>query len=83
MQMGKDSFHVSITTGQAILRLVSAKNTLHIGNYHCPADLLFDWFRFDQTSKTVVNATVAKQLNPIKINRRSSVILPLKLVFSG
>ena len=83
LQMGKYSFHVSITTGQAILRLVSAKNTLQIGNYHCPADLLFDWFGFDQTSKTVVNATVAKQLNPIKINRRSSVILPLKLVFSG
>ena len=48
LQMGKDSFHVSITTGQAILRLVSAKNTLHIGNYHCPADLLFDWFGSDK-----------------------------------
>ena len=35
-------------------------------------DLLFDRFGFDQTSKTVVNSTKAKQLNPDK-NRRSVV----------
>ena len=27
-----------------------------MGKYHCMADLLIDWFGFDQTSKTVVNA---------------------------
>ena len=41
-------------------------NTYHRGNYHCMADLLFDWFGFDQTSKTVVHSTFAKQLNPKK-----------------
>ena len=30
------------------------------------ADLLFDWFGFDHTSKTVVHSTQAKQLNPKK-----------------
>ena len=36
------------------------------------ADLLFDWFGFDQTMKTVVHSTLAKQqLNPNnKINRK-------------
>ena len=33
------------------------------------ADLLFDWFGFDQTSKAVGNSSQAKQPNPIKINR--------------
>ena len=41
--------------------------------YHCMAHLLFDWFGFDQTSKTVVHSTEAKQLNPSKINRRSAI----------
>ena len=41
------------------------------------SDLLFDWFRFDQTSKAVANSTIAKQLNPNKTKRRS-----LKLVYS-
>ena len=36
------------------------------------ADLLFDWFGYDQTSKTVVLSTKAKQVNPYKINRRSA-----------
>ena len=35
------------------------------------ADLLFDWFGFDQTIKLVVHSTYPKQLNPNKINKRS------------
>ena len=34
---------------------LSPVNTHHRGKYQCTSDLLFDWFRFDQTSKTVVN----------------------------
>ena len=30
---------------------------------HCSADLLFDRFRLDQTSKSVSNSTYAKMLN--------------------
>ena len=48
-------------------------NTHHRGKYYCMADLLFDCFGFDQTSKTVVHSTSAKQLNPNKINIRSVV----------
>ena len=33
------------------------ENTYHGGKNHCTADSLFDWFGFDRTSKTVVNAT--------------------------
>ena len=63
---------------------IATENTQHRGKYHCTSDLLSDWFGFDQTSKTVVCATEAKQLNPNKINRRSAVILlPIKLVFSA
>ena len=40
--------------------------------YHCTADLLFDWFGFDQTSKYVVD-TQANQLNQNHSNRRSAV----------
>ena len=40
---------------------------------HCTADLLFDCFGVDQTSKAVANSTKARQLNPKKINRRSAV----------
>ena len=45
------------------------------GKYHCKAELLFDLFGFDQTSKTVIHSTLAKQLNPNKINRRSAIHL--------
>ena len=38
------------------------------GKYHCMPDLLFDWFGFDQTSKTVLKSTSGKQQNPNKIN---------------
>ena len=34
-------------------------NTHHRGKYHCPADLIFDLFGFDQTSKAVANSTWA------------------------
>ena len=36
---------------------------------HCMADLLFDWFGFNQSSKSVSNSTQAKQLK----HRRSAV----------
>ena len=36
----------------------------HKGKYHCTTDLVFDWFGFDQTSKSAVDLTYAKQLNP-------------------
>ena len=49
------------------------ENTHHRVNYHCMADLLFEWFGFDQTSKTVVHAAKAKQLNPNKHIRKSAV----------
>ena len=45
-------------------------NLFHKGNYHCTADLLFDSFRLDQTSKSVLDSTYAKQLNPNKYYRR-------------
>ena len=35
------------------------ENTHHRGKYHCPADLIFDLFGFDQTSKAVANSTWA------------------------
>ena len=50
------------------------ESTHHRGKYRCTADhLLFDRFGLDQTSKTLVHATHAKQLNTNKINRRSAV----------
>ena len=33
----------------------------------------YDWFGFEQTSKSVAYSTCAKQLNPNKINRRRRV----------
>ena len=44
------------------------KNTHNRGKYHCTTDLLFDWFGFYKTTKTVFNSTKSKQLNPNKIN---------------
>ena len=32
-------------------------NTERRGKYYCVADLLFDWYGFDQTSKSVVRST--------------------------
>ena len=39
------------------------ENSDHRGKYHCMADLLFDWFGFDRTSKYVANLTEAEQLS--------------------
>ena len=37
---------------------VETENTHHTRRkYHCTADLLFDWFGFDTTSKTAVHST--------------------------
>ena len=33
--------------------MVLAENTQNRGKYQCTADLMFDWFGFDQTSKIV------------------------------
>ena len=62
---------------------------LRKGKYHCAAgDLLFDWFGFDQSCKSLSNSTQTKQLNPYQSNRRSAAIqwyIPSqsKWVFSG
>ena len=55
------------------------ENTHHRGSVTVRLTSLCDSFGFEQTSKTVSNSTLAKQLNPNKINRRSA----LKLAFSG
>ena len=31
-------------------QMMRPENTHHRGKYHCTADLLFEWFGFDQTS---------------------------------
>ena len=62
------------------------ENSHHWEKYHCTAELLFNWFGFDQASKAVANSTIAKHLNQHKMNRTSvsrTVIVPLKSVFSG
>ena len=41
-------------------------NLFHKGKYHCMADLLFDRFGFDKTSKSVVHSTKPKKRNPNK-----------------
>ena len=56
------------------------ENTHLKGKYHCMADLLFDGFGFDQTSKTVLNATDAFTQNK---QVSHTVIFPLKKAFSG
>ena len=53
--------------------VMHTENTHHRGKYHRTADLLLDWFGFDQTSKAVANSTKAKQLNLKKINQRSAI----------
>ena len=42
-----------------IVSVLSADSvkTHHWGKYHCMADLLFDWFGFDQSSKADANST--------------------------
>ena len=57
---------------QSQSHFVRLENTHHRGKYHWMNDLLFNWFGFDQMSRTVVHSTLANQLNPNKINRRSA-----------
>ena len=50
--------HAAMQDGlTCIRRNLTTENTHHMGKYHCMADLLFDWLKFDQTSKTVANST--------------------------
>jgi len=66
-----ETYDGSPYTSHHPLNRAKAENIHHRGKYHCTTDLLFDCFRFDQTSKTVVHsAQAAKQLNTNKINRR-------------
>ena len=41
----------------SFLLKVEAENTHQRGKYRSAADLLLDWFGFDQSSKTVVHST--------------------------
>ena len=43
------------------------ENTHHKGKIHCTANLMFYWFGFDQTSRTVVQSTKSNRLRPNKI----------------
>ena len=43
------------------------------GKYHCTADLLFDQWRFGQTSKSLYSYNLTKQLIPNQSNRRSDI----------
>ena len=44
--------------GQQLISLKARpENTHNRGKCHCMADLLFDWFGFDRTIKTVVHST--------------------------
>ena len=52
-----------------ITKVVQPENTHHRGKHPSTADIMFDCFGFDQTSKAVANSTEVKQLNPSKINR--------------
>ena len=62
-------------------RISYPENTHHRGKYHCTADLQFDWFVFDKTSKTVnISKTADSKQNKQEVSH--TVILPLKLVFS-
>ena len=51
------------------------------GQYHCTSHPLFNWLGFDQTSKAVANSTQESKQNQQEVSR-STVIPPLKLVFS-
>ena len=43
--------------GQTAKLIFDAENTHHRGKYHWKADLLLDWFRYNQTSTADANAT--------------------------
>ena len=48
------------------------------GKYHCAADLMFDWFGFDQTSKTALNAKYLSKAAESKQNKQevSRTVVP-------
>ena len=46
---------------------------------HCLADLLFDWFRFKQTSKYVVHSSKTAELMQVKQEVSCTLILPLTM----
>ena len=54
---------------------LNQRTLTHGGMYGWMAELLLDWFGFDQTSKALVHATKAKELITNKINTRSDVQL--------
>ena len=68
----------SVCKGQPTL--TKAENTHHRGEYHCIADLLFDWFGFDQTSKFNISKAAKSKQNKQDVSQK--IALPLKLVFS-
>ena len=80
---GADSEHCCISE----VRAAKQRTLTYFVGYHCTADLLFDWFGFDQTCKSLSNSTQAKQLNHNQSNRRSAIqwYFPLRSmrVFSG
>ena len=45
----------------SLLTVRSDYTVLCKGKNHCMADLLFDWFELNQTSKSVVNVTESKK----------------------
>ena len=47
------------------VKQLQSENTPFVGGkYQCTADLLFDWFRHNQTSKSVHKFNIPKRLNP-------------------
>ena len=56
---------------------VQTENTHWIckGKCHCTADLLFDWFVFNQTSKYVNNLSKTSECKPVKQEVAFTVIL--------
>ena len=53
-----------------VLGLSSQSEIIHLRRkrkFHCTTDLLFDWFAFDQTNKSVSNSTKAesKEIKPV------------------
>ena len=56
---GERVVRLKATVGIKIFEIVGPENTILLrkGKYRCMADLLFDWFRIDQTSKSGVHST--------------------------
>ena len=60
-------------------------HVLHKGNYHCTADLLFDWLGFSCFANVELDRDLQVWSNPNQSNRRSAVqwYFPLWWVFSA